>query len=68
MPGCDGTGMAERSYPASEVRGSSWESHPMCKVGGTAERRHPMTEARVGSQEEPHHIQGVVAAWAQEGL
>ena len=25
VPGCDGTGMAERSYPTSEVRGSSRE-------------------------------------------
>ena len=25
MPGCDGTGIAERSYPTSEVRGSSRE-------------------------------------------
>ena len=41
MPGCDGAGTAERSYPASEVRG--------------------------GREEQPH-IQGAVAAWAQEGL
>ena len=42
MPGCDGTGMAERSYPVSEDRGSSREDQP--------------------------YGQGVVAAWAQEGL
>ena len=42
VPGWDGTGMAERSYPTSEVRG--------------------------GSQEEQPHVQGAVAAWAQEGL
>ena len=34
--------MTERSYPASEVRGSGLEELP--------------------------HVQGVVAAWAQEGL
>ena len=28
VPGCDGTGMAERSYPTSKVRGSSWEEQP----------------------------------------
>ena len=27
VPGCDGAGTAERSYPASEVRGS-WEEPP----------------------------------------
>ena len=42
MPGCDSTGIAERSHPAPEARG--------------------------GGQEEPPHIQGVVAARAQEGL
>ena len=42
MPGSDGAGTAERSYPTSEARG--------------------------GSQEEQPHVQGAVAAWAQEGL
>ena len=42
VPGCDGTGTAERSYPTSQARGGRWE--------------------------EPPHIQGAVAAQAQEGL
>ena len=42
MPGCDGAGMAERSYPTSE--------------------------ARDGGREEQPHVQGAVAALAQEGL
>ena len=42
MPGFDGTGTAERSYPASEVR--------------------------VGGRQEQPHVQGAVAARAQEGL
>ena len=42
MPGCDGAGMAERSYPASY--------------------------ARDGGREEQPHLQGMVAARAQEGL
>ena len=42
MPGCNGAGVAERSYPTSEVRGSGREEKP--------------------------HLQGVVAARAQEGL
>ena len=28
VPGCDGTGMADRSYPASEVRGGGREELP----------------------------------------
>ena len=47
--------MAERSYPASEVRGHE-------------ERSYPVSEARGGWWEELSHVQGAVAAWAQEGL
>ena len=59
---------AERSHPMSEVRATVWRSHPVY-------------EARVGGWEEPPrargqgwrpgrstHIQGAVAALAQEGL
>ena len=42
MPGCDGVGAAQRSYPTSEARGSGREELP--------------------------HVQGAVAAWAQEDL
>ena len=35
---------------------------------GMAERSYPTFEVRDGSWEEQPHIQGVVAAWAQEGL
>ena len=31
-------------------------------------RSYPMSEARGGGWEEQPHVQGVVAAWAQEGL
>ena len=47
--------MAERSYPESEV-------------GGAAERRYPASEVRGGGREDQPHVQGAVAAWAQEGL
>ena len=48
----------ERSYPASEVRG-----------GRREELLHtPTPEARGGSREEQPHVQGAVAAWAQESL
>ena len=28
VPGCDGTGMAERCYPTSKVKCSGWEEQP----------------------------------------
>ena len=82
MPGCDGIGKAERSYPTSEARGSSqsarlqWPSNgreelPKSEVrgGGREELPHtPMHEAKGGSREEQSHIQGEVAARVQEGL
>ena len=72
--------MAELSYPMSEVRGSSQECQaamaqerprgatPSPRLRGTVERSHPEPEARGGSQEEPHHVQGAEPEWAQEGL
>ena len=71
---------AKRSYPASEVRGSGREfqastaqeqprgATPRLRSGAVAGRRYPMPEARGGSREEQPHVQGAVAAWAQEGL
>ena len=44
MPGCEGAGTAERSYPASEVGG-----------GGAAKRRYPASEVRGGGREEIPH-------------
>ena len=70
---------AERCYPTSEVRGRSWED-PMPKgrrlsgvtlslrPGAGAERSYPMPEARGRGLEDKPHLQGVVAARAQEGL
>ena len=55
MPGWDGTGTAERSYPASEVRGND-------------ERSYPTSETRGHSREEQPHAQGALAVRAQEGL
>ena len=64
MPGCDGTGTAERSYPASEVRGRDERSYPTFKVrGGSWEDR-----GRGGGREDQRHVQGAMAARAQEGL
>ena len=55
VPGCNGAGTAERSYPRP-------------RSGATAERSYPTSEARDGTREEQPHIQGAVAAWVQQGL
>ena len=57
MPGGDDAGMAERRNPLSKVTG-----------GGREELPHvPTPEVRDGDWEEQPHIQGAVAARAQEG-
>ena len=73
-------GVAERSYPTSEVRGSGGECQAataqerprratLClRSGAAAGRSCPTPEARDGGWEEQPHVQGVVAARAQEGL
>ena len=71
MPGCHGAGTAERSYPASKVRCGDESSCPASKVrgGGQEELSHASKlDARGGDWEEQPHVQGALAAWAQEGL
>ena len=75
-----GTLSAAGSYPTSEVRGSGLECQaamvqewprgatPRPRSGVMARRRYPASKARGGSRKEQPHAQGVVAAWAQEGL
>ena len=47
---------------------SGWQSRvPDYISTGASERSYPMSEVRGGSQEEQPHIQGAVAARAQEG-
>ena len=58
MPDCDGAGTAERSYPASEVRGCRQEELPHA----------PTPEAKGGGGEEQPQVQGAMAARVQEGL
>ena len=55
MPDCNGAGMAERRYPASEVRGGGREELPQALK----------PKARGSSQEDQLHT---MAALAQEGL
>ena len=71
---------AERSYPTSEVRGSGRECQavmaqerprgatPCLRSEAAARRSNPMPEARDSGREQQLHVQGVVAAWAQDGL
>ena len=70
---------AERNYPMSEVGGRSREDPmsegrlprgvtPCPRSGAAAGRSYPTSEARGSGWEEQPHVQGVVAAWVQEGL
>ena len=64
-------GAAKRRYPASEVRGGDKRSYLASEVrrGGQEKLPHaPKPEARGGGREDQPHVQGAVAAWAQEGL
>ena len=82
MPGCNGTGTAEksypsprsgaeagRSYPTTEVRGGGREElpqAPMPKARGSCQEYQPMPKARGSGRED--QPQGAVAAQAQVGL
>ena len=71
VPDCNSAGMAERSYPASEVRGSSQEELPHApkpEARGGRREEQTMPEARGDGREDQPHIQGAMAARAQEGL
>ena len=65
MPGCDGAGTAEKSYPSPRSGAAAERSYPTSEVRGSDEIA---SEARGGGREDQPHIQGVVAVWAQEGL
>ena len=58
VPDCDSAETAERSYP------TPLSLRPKAVAG----RSNPTTEARGGGQEDQPHVQGVVAARAQESL
>ena len=55
MPDYDGAGTAERSYPASKVRGGGREEIPSVQDQGSNERNYPTSEARGGRWEELSH-------------
>ena len=63
MPGCDGTGVTERSYPMPEVRAAAKRSYPTSKEQWLrghrrAERSYFMFKVRRGSREEIPLVQG----------
>ena len=71
VPGCDGTGRAEKSYPRLRPGAEAWRSYPTPqrpRPGDTDGRSNPMPEARGSGQEDQPHVQGAMAAGAQEGL
>ena len=71
VSGCDGTGRAEKSYPRLRPGAEAWRSYPIpqCpRPGDTDGRSNPMPEARGSGQEDQPHVQGAMAAGAQEGL
>ena len=49
VPGCNCTGVAERSYPTTEVRGSGQDKLLHARVKAVAERSYHMAEVRGGS-------------------
>ena len=66
--------VAERRYPASEVRGGGREEipyapKPEARGSGQEELPHaPTPEAKGGGREDQPHVQGALAARAQDGL
>ena len=72
--------VAVRSYPSPKVRGSDRERQEATvqeprlrgasacpRSGAAAERNYPTPEVRGPVREELPHLQGAVAAWAQDG-
>ena len=57
--------------PSPRPGAAGWRNYPTAlglrprTAGG---RRYPTLEARGGGREDQPHVQGAVAAWAQEGL
>ena len=68
MPGCDGAGTAEKSYPSRGQGQQPRGATPRPRLEAAAGRSYPTPEARGSSREEQSHVQGAMAAGAQEGL
>ena len=71
MPGCNSAGTAEKSYPNPRSGAAARRSYLTSEVRGRGREELPhasMPKARDGGREDQPHVQGAVAAWAQEGL
>ena len=71
VPGFHGAGTAEKSYTSPRsgaAAGRSYLTPPRPRPGAVAGRSYPTLEARGGGLEDQPHVQGAVAARAQEGL
>ena len=44
VPGCDGAGMAERSYPTSKVGAAAERSYPVSEVSGVGQSSYPVPD------------------------
>ena len=60
MPGCDSSGTAEKSYPASKVRGGDERSYPASKArgGSRVDQPHSMATRAQEGLEELSHVEG----------
>ena len=50
VPGCIGTGAANRSYPTSKVSVAAKRNYPMPRAGEAAERSYPMSEVGAAAE------------------
>ena len=57
-----------KSYPTSEVRGDGLKEIPCARGQGQRPGGATLRQGQGSDREEQPHVQGVVAAWAQEGL
>ena len=59
--------MKVRNGGSKEIPLIQGKEQRLC-FAGAAVKRYPTSKVRGGGQEEQPHVQGTVAAWAQEGL
>ena len=52
VPGCDGLGTAEKSYPSPRSGAAARRSYPVSEVRGSGQEELPKSKVRGGSQEE----------------
>ena len=72
MPKARGGGQEEQPMPLSQrpgvTAGRSYPTPLSLRPRAAVGRSNPTTKARGGGRKDQPHVQGAVAAWAQEGL